>query len=106
MSGCRIGRVKMKAGGADVRVLRPKSWNDAHNIPGSLRMAARNIEQMEVQPRTALFIIRRDSGQVALYGWGPDANAAEAIVLSAIATTMLTSGHIDELGDSANGDAE
>ena len=77
MSGCRIGRVRMKNGGADVHVLHNpnKGCND---IPDMLREAANNIESGRVPVESGAAVFQHADDTISIYGWGEYGNRPAA----------------------------
>lgn len=71
MSGCRIGRVRMKAGGADVRVLHRREPEPALDIVRMLREMADNIESGDYAPVLSCTpVLEFADGDIAVFGWG------------------------------------
>lgn len=67
--GCRIGRIRMKNGGAEVRVLHNPNKGYT-NIPDMLREAANNIESGRIPVDRAAAVFQHSGGGISIYGWG------------------------------------
>lgn len=71
MSGARIGRVRMKNGGADVRVLHQPPPEPASDIIRQLRTMADNLERGEHEPvDTVTVVVESARGEIAVFLWG------------------------------------
>ena len=90
MSAARVARVRMKAGGADVRVLHQPDPDPAENIVLQLRTMASNIESgATAAVRSVIAVVEFDAdNNVQVFGWG-DLDHTEAVGLLTLGTAKV-----------------